>query len=260
MNDPAVTESAPAWPALSRPALVATLTAAFLVCAALDEAGVFSGIDQFAVSHLMPWLRPTAHPHENIFIDAISPIGTLHPWYALLPGLWTYPCSVLLSGLLLALLLWRGWRSGRPLTALTLIAVWVVGNALELVGKATLRRPALYGLSGGQRLHVTPFDGSFPSGHMLRGTIVAAALIELAPHARGWWVAWWLLVGPALIVSAAHTPSDVLGGALAGLALVGSVQLLRRSARLERAWVRSAAARGGGRSAPSPRRPAEQHR
>jgi membrane-associated phospholipid phosphatase len=260
VNDQASTESAPSRPALGRPALLGTLVAGFLACAALDEAGVFSGIDQFAVSHLMPWLRPTAHPHDSIFIDAISPIGTLHPWYALLPGLWTYPCSVLISGLLLALLLWRCWRRGRPSPAVALIAVWVAGNALELVGKATLRRPALYGLSGGHRLHVTPFDGSFPSGHMLRGTIVAAVMIELAPHARGWWLGWWLLVGPALVVSAAHTPSDVLGGALAGLALVGSAQLLSRSALLERACARVADARGAGSGAPPARRPVEQHR
>lgn len=82
----------------------------------------------------------------------------------------------------------------------------------------------------GQRLRIPFYDASFPSGHMIRGTVVAAILILSWPRARRWILLWVAFVAPALVVSAAHTPSDVLGGLIVGVALLQASRALTAAA------------------------------
>jgi membrane-associated phospholipid phosphatase len=98
--------------------------------------------------------------------------------------------------------------------------MWVIGNGIEVIGKGTIVRPALYGSSNGERVHVEAFDTSFPSGHMIRGIVVAFAISLMFPKVARWAALWAVLVAPALVVQAAHTLTDVIGGILVGLILV----------------------------------------
>jgi membrane-associated phospholipid phosphatase len=102
--------------------------------------------------------------------------------------------------------------------ALLPAAAWVVGNGIEVIGKGTIVRPALYGGAG--RIHIVGFDTSFPSGHMIRGIVVAFAISLIFPRMLRWAAFWAVLVAPALVLQAAHTVSDVIGGILVGLILV----------------------------------------
>ena len=199
------------------------LVAAIAALTALNAAGALTRIDQFGVSHMMPWLKPAAgakHGSAGLYRPFSWNTNT---WSKIL-DCWTYPCSVLISALILTAVGVVQWRRGRIVAALVPVAAWVVGNGIELIGKHVITRPALYGSAYGRPVHVASFDDSFPSGHMIRGTIVAVAVVFAWRRAERWIAAWALLVGPALIFQSAHTPTDVIGGALVGalLVLVGS--------------------------------------
>ncbi len=192
---------------------------ALAAIAIMNQAGGLTRVDQFALDHLMPWLD-ARQKKINQSSGFYVPFNSHSNWWSRLLDLWTYPCSVLLSALVVGGVGAYLWRCGRRAAALVPAAAWVIGNGIEVIGKGTITRPALYGAAGGVRLHVVNFDDSFPSGHMIRGTIVAAAVV-LVWRRSAWWVALWLLfVGPALVVAAAHTPTDVVGGALVGAILV----------------------------------------
>lgn len=75
---------------------------------------------------------------------------------------------------------------------------------------------------------------------MIRGIVVVFALGLAWPRLRRGLVAWFVPVGPMLVATAAHTPSDVLGGLLMGLVVVGS------GAALLRRWSPAGAAAAGG--------------
>ena len=79
------------------------------------------------------------------------------------------------------------------------------------------------------------YDDSFASGHMMRGLIVAYTLTLLWSRASPWVWIWAALVGPALVLESAHTPSDVVGGALIGLLVLVPVHAVVEQARRERA-------------------------
>jgi membrane-associated phospholipid phosphatase len=205
----------------ARAALVALVTALVLL-AGLVEAGAFTRLDQFSLDHLMPWLVP-GNAKGSTVAGLYRPFAIPTPTAIKLLDLWTYPCSVLVSALVVigaSIVLWR--RVGLP-AALAPGVIWVVGNGIEVVSKGVIRRPALFGTTDGERVHVTPFDGSFTSGHMMRGVIVAWAIALVWRRAAPWAAAWALLVGPALVLQSAHTITDVVGGALLGLVLVVAV-------------------------------------
>lgn len=206
------------------PGLVLAIPAcAFLLLALLVETGVCAPIDRFSVAHLMPGLRP-GRPTGPWYAGLYRPFGLgSRPLWETIADLWLYPCSVLVSALLLAPGAVILHRRGADRLAVALAAAWALGNGVELVGKGLIRRPALYAANAhGLLLHLRAYDASFPSGHMIRGSVVAALLILLWPRAGGLVAAWYLPVGPLLVLSAAHTLIDVLGGLLVGITLVGA--------------------------------------
>ncbi len=202
------------------PALSFLLAALFLALAAAVWLGALSGLDQYAVDHWMPGLRPPSSQHTSLLDSLTLPFGPGTSWSARALDLWTYPCSVLVSGLGVGACVRAGIRRGRGQAALAPAAAWVLGNALELAGKHLVRRPALFGHAHKLSFHVAAFDTSFPSGHMLRGAILFATVAAVWPAARRALAGWYLLVGPFLVLSAAHTVSDVVGGLLLGWLLV----------------------------------------
>ena len=64
--------------------------------------------------------------------------------------------------------------------------------------------------------------------------IVAACLLGAAVFAPDP-LSYVCVVGPALVVIAAHTPSDIIGGALVGLLVLVPANAVVRQARRERA-------------------------
>ena len=210
--------------------VLGVLVAAFAALTTLVELGALTGIDQFALQHLMPafqGLAKQAGPYSGLY----RPFGVHTSWWIKLIQLWTYPCSVLLSSIIVAAGVYLASRRGGRRIAVALAAAWVIGNVVEVVGKGVIRRPALWAHLHGLRIHVSAFDSSFPSGHMIRGTIVLAMLTLLWPGATRRALAWFALVGPCLVVSAAHTPSDVLGGLIVGVLVVGVVLGLETTSR-----------------------------
>jgi membrane-associated phospholipid phosphatase len=213
--------------------VLAGLVAGLVVTAILVAAGGFTRIDQFSLDHLMPWLVPrdTASGGHAGFWQPF-PFHTAN-WLKFFELL-TYPCSLLVSGIVVAAAAVILWPRLGPLAALAPAAAWVAGNAIEVFLKETVVRPAVYGVAAGVRVHVVPFDDSFASGHMLRGIIVAYTVTLLWARAFPWIWVWAALVGPLLVLVSAHTPSDVIGGALIGLILLVPVRAVVGQARRER--------------------------
>jgi len=179
----------------------ACLSAAFAGLAVAVVAGVFTGLDQWAVDHLMPGAH--FRGAENGAADALVPL--LHSnWdngYAIAANIVTLPAAFVISLVLVAL-------ASRRL-ALALLAAVVV----EVICKSLLNGPALYEGT----FHIKPFDSSFPSGHTLRLVILAGAFPRAITVA-------WAAAGIVLLELAGwHTPTDIAGGVVLGLlALLGA--------------------------------------
>ena len=207
-------------PGRRRRLAIAGLGLALAVLVALVASGALTWLDQFAVDHVMQGLHPgrrRTHPWRGLY----RPFSADTPWWLKVLDTWTYPCSVLVSGLVVAVVARVLWRRAEPIAAWAWVAAWVVGNGVEVVGKWVISRPGLFGMADdGQRAHVSAFDHSFPSGHMIRGLIVGAAVATLWRRAVPAILLWAGLVAVFLVVTSAHTPSDVVGGALVGTIVV----------------------------------------
>lgn len=140
------------------------------------------------------------------------------PWMARLQPQRMY---LALTVTTLATSVWR--RSAWPAVFATTLAGASV--ALTLATKLALDRPDPHG-------YVTGSGGSYPSGHVVAVVVcLAGCLLVLWPRVR-WW--GWLpvalaatLMAVALLVSAAHWPTDVIGGGLLSLAIVSAASGLR---------------------------------
>jgi membrane-associated phospholipid phosphatase len=207
--------------------VLGALVAVFALLVALVELGAFSSIDQFAIDHLMPPLTPGGQSTVSLS-GLYNPFGRHTSWWVKVYELWTYPCSVLVSLLVVTTVVAVAFRRGRLATALVFAGAWVAGNAIELIGKELIRRPALHAAAHGVHFHVSAFDNSFPSGHMIRGMMVAATLLVVWPRAKVPLIAWCALVGPLLVLSAAHTPSDIAGGLVVGSVLIVAARACAR--------------------------------
>jgi membrane-associated phospholipid phosphatase len=193
---------------------------AFGLLLALVLEGTLTGVDRYAVLHFMPWLRPSAShliQPATLFIPGTRPTiaGTL-------VALWTYPASPLLSALVVAGCAYALERRGARRIAVTVVALWIAANAVELAAKAAIARPSV-GVAG--------FRHSFPSGHMLRASILAAAVAWTWRRAGAAVVAWTVTVAVALVALGDHTPTDVIGGLLLSTCLIATAQTMLRRAR-----------------------------
>jgi membrane-associated phospholipid phosphatase len=187
---------------------------AFAVLAVLVAAGALTGVDQWAVDHLMP--GASFHHAEGGFLDGLVPLLHSH-WnsaYAVAANIVTLPASFLIA---LAFV---------PVCSRALGVALVAAVAVETLCKELLSRPALHDGS----FHIASFDSSFPSGHALRTVIVAAAVGRAWPRARRAAVAWAIASIVLLLLAGWHTPTDLAGGGLlGGLALLGARRLAARA-------------------------------
>lgn len=183
------------------------LSGTFAALAVLVAAGAFTGLDQWAVDHLMPGASFSAKPSS--LADALIPLWGTH-WgnpYSVAASVVTVPASFFIA---LAIVFWR---------SRVLAALLVAATAVETLCKHVLTRPELQ--HGGR--HIPGFDDSFPSGHTMRAVIVAAIVIQ--PLGAAWAIASIVL----LQLAGWHTPTDIAGGLLlGGLALLGARALRGR--------------------------------
>ena len=198
---------------MTAPRGAVVLAVAYATLAVLVAAGVFTGVDQWAVEHLMP--SASFHHGRPGWLEAAVPL--LHQRFdsplAVAADIVTLPAAALVS---LAIVV-----AASRVAGLGLVAAWAAGSAVELLCKHVLVRPALYDGT----FHVAAFDSSFPSGHALRAVLVGCAVTRMWPRARGAAIVWVAASVVLLQLAGWHTPTDLAGGLLLGglavLALVG---------------------------------------
>ncbi len=149
-------------------------------------------------------LVPIFHPSKEHGHVAVAAANYSIVWIAS-----PIPSTLLVASALLYLS-----TRGRKRLALWLGTVFIAANAAEFVGKRLITRPPLYAEQAGERIHVRPFDSSFPSGHMIRAVVLAACLVTCFPRTRPIALVWLTAVAVMLVVGGWHTPTDVAGGLL----------------------------------------------
>jgi membrane-associated phospholipid phosphatase len=174
----------------------AALFVALAVLGAAVERGALRGIDHFGYTHLQP-LHMGDWSH---LADVASP--------AIACALVAIAALRLRSDVGLA----TGW----------LVALGA-GAAIELVCKPIVEHPY-------PRADEMPWlaHQGFPSGHAMRGLIVAGAVSAAWPRVRGLLAAWAIVNAALVEVTRMHTLSEVIGGVVAGLALATAVGAIRR--------------------------------
>lgn len=236
-------------------ALLAT-AAALAACTVLVLTGALTGIDDWAIDHVMPAIEP--HSHGGIVTGSglWRPFPLHVAWWDKLLHLWLYPASFVVSALTVLALCAVLRGRGAVVAALLWATAWLGANAAELVGKLGIERPDLHWSNGPTPVHVLPFDHSYPSGHSARGVVIAALLAYVFPRLRYAAAVWVVFVPALLVVGGDHTVSDVVGGTLLGLLLVLAVHaMMREWMRLRSSWRGSSAASS---ATPTPSSPTSQ--
>lgn len=192
-----------------------TLAAAFATLAVLVTTGALSGLDQWSVDHLMPGLGDGSR--KPSLVDAAVPLR--HASWATgldaVANVVTLPAQALVASALLGVCCLALWRRGRRRAARAWGLAWLAGNAVEVLCKSLLARPALH--AHGHAL--VAFQSSFPSGHTLRSVLLAAAVAAVWPFALRWVAAWAAASLVLLELGGIHVPSDIAGGLLLALAV-----------------------------------------
>ena len=128
-------------------------------------------------------------------------------------------------------------RLRRPVFAVTIVLSWVLARTLVYWGWYLWNRPRPQVIAGGV---ASPPLHSFPSGHMVLSLAVYGLLVWAWCRASGSWVerliaiivgiAWCASLGYGRVRIGSHWPSDVIGGAVIGLAWVAVVLWALRAA------------------------------
>jgi membrane-associated phospholipid phosphatase len=209
---------------------IAATAAALAVLTALMLGGVLTGLDKWGLHHVMPGLDPTAHGNGIVSSEGLwRPFPLDVSWWKKVLDAYTYPGSALVSGAIVVIACTALVRRGRQLSALLWLGAWLAGSCIELIGKHLLTRPSLYWTTGRVRLHVVPFDNSYPSGHTVRSVVIAAIIVYVWRRARLPVAVWLALVPAALVIGAAHTITDVIGGLLLGALVVLATHAMIRA-------------------------------
>ncbi|CAB4699572.1 MAG: phosphatase PAP2 family protein [Actinobacteria bacterium] len=176
--------------------------------------GWFTRLDQWVVDHFSGSVSDRQEASPMLTGGIFLPFNGTTPNWAKPLATWTWGGSIIVSILVIGWVAYSLRNAGRPLEAKLWLAVWFVGDAIEVAGKHELTRPVLYGTVDGVRSIIGPFTSSYPSGHTLRAFFVAAAITAIRPAWRRGAFAWFALVPVFLIVIGAHSLTDVIGGTL----------------------------------------------
>jgi undecaprenyl-diphosphatase len=121
-------------------------------------------------------------------------------------------------------------RQFRPILAVTIAVLLALLSGDGLKTMVTRDRPFVSSRAVAV-IGKKPHDSSFPSGHAATSFAAAGVLATVAP--AGKW-AWWTgatLVAYSRVYLGVHYPSDVIGGALVGLACAWVVTKAMRARR-----------------------------
>jgi membrane-associated phospholipid phosphatase len=173
--------------------------------------------------------RPQPPPS---FLESVVPLlhAGFHPADVAVVQIVTLPGQVVISLLLVAVAARQVWRRGRAEAALSWLIVWFSAVAVEVVFRHALSRPSLYR----DGLHLVAFDTSWPSGHALRCSLVAAALAAAWPRLRVPLAIWLVAAVVLLELAGFHTPTDIVGGLLLAATAAAAAGELERSGLLRR--------------------------
>jgi membrane-associated phospholipid phosphatase len=204
---------------------------AFAALGALVASGHLSGIDSYAARHLMPFGTGIEHGGSHLLVRLFAYQG--HQFH--LGRVLRLPASALLATVLILAVCLVLWRRGRRDLALLWLAVFVICNLVEGVGKLTITKPTIYVVSHGS-LTAAGFPHSFPSGHAARAAVLAAAAASAWPRLWPLFLAWLVVVVVTAELDAIHTPSDLAGGLLLAGALISAVIAVDGGWLQVRAW------------------------
>jgi membrane-associated phospholipid phosphatase len=197
--------------------------------------GHAASFDQWSVDHLMPYQDRPAY-EQRLWEQMMSPIEAIgnerNSLTTRLAFALTLPAAPLVSALFALGGLAAVARRGR---APVWVAALAAGAVAEVVMKAAIERPLLHRFDQHRAATVSKdaFNHSFPSGHTVRGVLVAALIAEAVPRMRPVLAAWLVAMSAALVASSMHTPTDVAGGLLlASIVLVVIVVVQGRAQRV----------------------------
>jgi membrane-associated phospholipid phosphatase len=131
---------------------------------------------------------------------------------------WTDPAEIPFAALILLAALIK--MRQRPRLVALWIAAFGASLVIEVIGKALVERPFA---ATNTFLGTSIVQGSFPSGHTMRAIVVAGAVGTAWPRLRWPAIAWAAFTAVMVEVSGMHSPSEVIGGILGGLAIVTAV-------------------------------------
>ena len=167
--------------------------------------------------------RPLSPPTS---LESIVPLldAPFHPVGVAAAQIVTLPGQVVVSLLLVLFAAWRQWTRGRAAEAAAWPVAWLCAIAVEVLCRHVLSRPPLRR----HGVHLVGLDMSWPSGHALRCSLVAAALTAAWPRLGGPLAIWLAAAAALLELAGFHTPTDVFGGLLlAAVAVAGAGELER---------------------------------
>jgi membrane-associated phospholipid phosphatase len=110
------------------------------------------------------------------------------------------------------------WPKNLPPVIMAGLTSLLVGKLLSLIYQPSIARPFLErGLEAGAAYIDNP---GFPSDHMLLAVVVTLVVLFMTPYKKSAMLLGFLAVcmGAARVMALVHTPLDIAGGIIAGLA------------------------------------------
>src|SRR5438045_3857581 len=105
--------------------------AALAACTVLVLTGALTGIDDWAIDHVMPGIVPRRHGPIVTTTGLWRPFSLHTRWWEKLLEVYDYPASFLVSALAVAVACAALARSHRPVAAVLWLAAWLGANAAE---------------------------------------------------------------------------------------------------------------------------------